>query len=74
MSTQMYGMKIKEGSDIYTDDFWYDLTGGGYLKYKEFLADEKDIERVEAAIAVIIELQGSIEEYMDEQEYSVDDE
>lgn len=63
----MYGMKIKEGSDIYTDDFWYDLTGGGYLKYKEFLVDQKDIERVKNAIAVLIELQDSIEDYMDEQ-------
>lgn len=70
----MYGMKIKEGSDIFIDDFWYDLTDGGYLKYKEFLADEEDIKRVEAAIAVIVELQTSVEEYMEEQEFNEENE
>lgn len=70
----MYGMKIKKGSDIYTDDFWYDLTEGGYLNYKEFLANKKDIERVEFAIAVLVELQTSIDEYIEEQEFNEEDE
>lgn len=65
-------MKIKEGSDIYTDDFWYDLTSGGYLRYKEFLEDEADIERVRQAIVVLIELQDLVEEYMEEQGWSED--
>lgn len=58
-------MKIKEGTDISTDDFWYDLFDGGYIKPETFLEDEEDIVRVKNAIAVIRELQDSLEDYIE---------
>ena len=58
-------MKIKEGTDISTDDFWYDLFDGGYINPETFLEDEEDIVRVKNAIAVIRELQDSLEDYIE---------
>jgi hypothetical protein len=46
-------MKIKKNLDITTDDFWYDLTDGGYLKPEEILEDSQDVERVLDAIATL---------------------
>lgn len=52
-------MKIKEGCEASTSDFWYDLTDGGYLKPEEILEDPADVERVIAAIATIREFEAS---------------
>lgn len=58
-------MKIKEGTVISTDDFWYDFFDGGYIKPETFLEDEEDIVRVKNAVAVIRELQDSLEDYIE---------
>ena len=55
-------MKIKENCEASTDDFWYDLTDGGYLDPEEILEDEKDIEVVKKAISVLREFKDACEE------------
>jgi hypothetical protein len=46
-------MKYKKGIKLSTDDFWYDLTDGGYIKPEEILEDPKDVEKIKAAIDTI---------------------
>ncbi|MEE3609390.1 hypothetical protein [Avibacterium paragallinarum] len=47
-------MKFKKNAKpIYTNDLWYDLFDGGYIKPSELLADKDDIEKVEQAIKLI---------------------
>ena len=59
-------MKIKEGLEVSTGEFWYDLTDGGYIKPEEMLVDEKDIEAVKQAIKVIKEFESSCEEQIED--------
>lgn len=59
-------MKIKEGLEVSTGEFWYDLTDGGYLKPEEILVDEKDIEAVRKAIKIIKEFESSCEEQIED--------
>ena len=36
-------MKFKKGAEpMYTSDFWYDATMGGYIKPEKFLENEED--------------------------------
>jgi hypothetical protein len=55
-------MKIKKNCQASTNDFWYDLTDGGYLNPAEILQDEKDVKKVIAAVAVLKEFSESCEE------------
>ena len=55
-------MKIKNGCTASTDDFWYDLTIGGYLKPENILEDQKDIKKVKEAIEILIEFEMSCNE------------
>jgi hypothetical protein len=54
-------MKIKDNCTVSTNDFWYDLTDGGYLKPEEILESELDIKRVKDAIELIRDFQDSCE-------------
>jgi len=58
-------MKIKAGVEAYSDDFWYDLTSGGYLRPEEILENEDDIKKVKDAIFVLEDFQRSCEEQID---------
>lgn len=58
-------MKIREGCTATTQDFWYDLTLGGYLKPEEMLVNPDDVKRVKDAIAVLREFEASCEEQID---------
>jgi hypothetical protein len=58
-------MKIKKDCVVSTDDFWYDLTDGGYLDPDEICADEKDAKRVKDAIKIIQEFYNSCEEQIE---------
>ena len=44
---------FKEGVEIYTEEFWYDLTDGGYIKPENVLADEEQISKLQAAIDLV---------------------
>lgn len=59
-------MKIKDGCTASTDDFWYDLTDGGYLDPKDMLEDPKDIHKVKDALAVLEEFKLSCEEQIED--------
>jgi len=58
-------MRIKKGLEISTDDFWYDLTDGGYLNPDEICAEKGDAEKVKEAIEVIKDFQDSCEEQIE---------
>ena len=58
-------MKIKQGVEISTDDFWYDLTDGGYLKPEEILENQSEILVVKDAIEVLKNFQNSCEEQIE---------
>lgn len=58
-------MKIKDGCEASTSEFWYDLTSGGYLNPAEILEDEEDVKRVNEAIAVLQEFERSCEEQIE---------
>jgi len=58
-------MKIKKGLKIYTQDFWYDLTAGGYLKPEKICADKQDAKRVNDALAVLCDFKSSCENQID---------
>jgi hypothetical protein len=58
-------MKIKEGLNISTDEFWYDLTDGGYLNPRKICDDPADAKKVLEAIAIILDFQKSCEEQIE---------
>jgi len=55
-------MKFVDDSGITTDDFWYDLFDGGYIKPEELLVDKNDIEKVKSAISVLEDFKEQLEE------------
>lgn len=59
-------MKIKEGLEISTSEFWYDLTEGGYLHPEDILENQNDIDKVLNAIEVIREFEMSCEEQIED--------
>lgn len=58
-------MKLKEGLDIHTSDFGYDLIDGGYFDPEKMCEDQGDAKRVKDAIAVIKEFKKACEEQID---------
>lgn len=57
-------MKIKEGVEVSTSEFWYDVTNG-YLKPEAMLESTGDIDRVYDAIAVLMDFEQSCEEQIE---------
>jgi hypothetical protein len=57
-------MKIKEGCDVSTSEFWYDLCNG-YIKPEELLENSEDVKRVQAAVETIREFENSCDEQID---------
>jgi len=58
-------MKIKDDCDVSTDDFWYDLMEGGYLKPEEMLERRGEVEMVRHAMAVLARFRASCEEQIE---------
>lgn len=54
-------MKIKEGLEISSSDFFYDLFYGGYLEPTDICKNLKDAKAVNNAIVLINEFRDSIE-------------
>jgi len=54
-------MKFKDNIKIETDDFWYDLIEGGYIKFEEMLKNEKDIKDMKEAIATLLDFKETAE-------------
>lgn len=55
-------MEFKENARITTDDLFYDLFLGGYIKPENILVNEDDIAIVNNAIDVIQDFYNSAEE------------
>jgi hypothetical protein len=55
-------MKYKKDVSISTDDFWYDLTDGGYIKPEGILEDPSDVEKIKNAINVLARWKFEMEE------------
>lgn len=59
-------MKIKKGLTVSTEDFWYDLTDGGYLNPDEICEYTSDALSVKRAIKVIKDFENSCEEQIED--------
>ncbi len=55
-------MKFKKDASVSTNDFWYDLTDGGYINPRDLLEDEADIEKINDAIAIVEDFRNEMEE------------
>lgn len=56
-------MKIKDLNEpIVTDDFWYDLTDGGYIKPEDVLEYQQDIYNVNEALKVLMKFKRELED------------
>ena len=58
-------MKIKQGAEASTSDFWYDLTSGGYLKPSELLEDHEVAKKVEEAVKLVQEFEEACREQIE---------
>ncbi len=54
-------MEIKTGLEISTQDFWYDLTDGGYLKPERICESATVAVKVNKAIDLLMDFQQSCE-------------
>lgn len=54
-------MEFVKKAKISTDDFYYDLFDGGYIKPEKLLKSKDDMEKVKSAIAVIKDFKSSAE-------------
>jgi len=55
-------MEFVKKAKIVTDDFFYDLFDGGYIKPEKLLKNQEDIEKVKEAIKVISDFKDSAED------------
>lgn len=55
-------MKFKDGAEIVTEDFWYDLFSGGYIKPEKLLESPEDIQKVREAMKVLEDFLDSAED------------
>lgn len=57
-------MEFKFKDDVQSiecDDFWYDITDGGYLDPSEVLEDPDQIKQLNDAISLVYEFQQALE-------------
>jgi len=43
----------KDAEVVFSSDFWYDMTDGGYIKLDNLLEDSEQIKEVKNAIEII---------------------
>lgn len=55
-------MEYVKDAQIVTDDFWYDLTDGGYIRPEELLKNEEDINKIKDALKIIMDWKSEMEE------------
>ena len=59
-------MKIVQGLDITTEEFYYDLFEGGYIKPEVFCKNQKDAKKIRKAMKVIEEFRDACEEQIED--------
>ncbi len=59
-------MKLKKDATLITDDFWYDLFDGGYIKPEKLLDNQEDIDSVEEAISILEDFRASLDDILEE--------
>jgi hypothetical protein len=52
--------KIKE--PLHTDDFWYDLFHGGYIKPENLLQNKDDVAKIKDAMQLLLQFKEELEE------------
>jgi hypothetical protein len=52
--TQNIQWKFKDDLELIEDDFWYDLTDGGYIRPEEILTDENQIKLLKEALGIVL--------------------
>ena len=53
---------FKEGVEVLSDEFWYDLTDGGYIKPAEVLADGEQAKKLQDAVDLVRSFERAIYE------------
>jgi hypothetical protein len=62
-------MQLKDGVEIPgMDEFWYDITLGGYINPEDLLEDPADARRVRDALEVIMEFEKLLEDALDDED------
>lgn len=52
--------KFKNKTDCFNEEFWYDLTEGGYIKPEELLEDKDQIQKLNEAIEIVKSFENAI--------------
>lgn len=55
--------KLKDDAFWGGDEFWYDITDGGYIRPIDILEDESQIELLENAIAIVKSFEDVLEAF-----------
>lgn len=55
-------MEFKKVETIYSDDFWYDLFYGGYIKPEKLLKNKDDVAKIKNAMQVLLDFKKDAEE------------
>lgn len=50
----------KKLGPVYNEEFWYDLTDGGYIKPKDLLEDQKQIDKLQQAIDLVKDFEDQV--------------
>jgi hypothetical protein len=58
-------MEFVKKAKIVTDDFYYDLFEGGYIKPEKLLKNKEDIDKVNNAIKIIEDFKDSAEDIIE---------
>lgn len=66
MKLKQLSKREKQFAAMSADDFWYNLTLGGYIKPEELLESQEDIDKVNAAVKTLKDFQQSLVNLFDE--------
>ncbi len=61
MENEMFTFK-KDAEGVAMDDFWYNLTDGGYIRPEKLIDDKDQLEKLNNAIATILTFKDELEE------------
>jgi len=53
---------FKKDAAVHTEEFWYDITDGGYIIPGDLLEDKKQAEELIKAIKLVVSFENALEE------------